>query len=192
MKKVIYIDVEKCLGCRSCEIECAVAHSATKSLLGALREEPRPLPRVQVEAAEGFVMPLQCRHCEDAPCVTVCPSGALKKLGPEQPVIFEEERCIGCMTCVLACPFGLVRPDRKHAVVKCDFCIERQEQGEEPACVTACPTGAIQVRTLDEVVKQARRKAAESVLVTFKGGQRTVEGPAEEGRKAGAEKKQEN
>lgn len=174
MKKVIYIDLEKCLGCRSCEIQCAVAHSAAKSLLGALREDPLPLPRVQVEAAEGCVMPLQCRHCEDAPCVTVCPSGALKKLGLEQPVIFEEERCIGCMTCVLACPFGLIRPDRKEAVVKCDFCIERQEQGEEPACVVACPTGSIQVRTLDEVVKEARRKTAEAVLVSFKVGKRAA------------------
>ncbi len=57
MKKVVYTDVEKCLGCRSCEIECAVAHSADKSLLGALREDPLPLPRVQVEAAEGSSYP---------------------------------------------------------------------------------------------------------------------------------------
>jgi carbon-monoxide dehydrogenase iron sulfur subunit len=170
VKRVIYVDVEKCLACRSCEIQCAVVHSVTKNLLGALREEPRPLPRVQVEAAEEMALPLQCRHCEDAPCVTVCPSGALKKLGPEQPVIFEEERCIGCMTCVLACPFGLIRPDRGHAVVKCDFCIERQEQGEEPACVAACPTGSIQVRSLDEVVRETRKRAAQSVLVTFKTG----------------------
>ena len=174
MKKVIYIDVEKCLGCRSCELQCAVAHSVSQSLLGALSEEPRPLPRVQVEAAEDMALPLQCRHCEEAPCVAVCPSGALKKLGPEQPVIFDEERCIGCMTCVLACPFGLIRPDRRHAVVKCDFCIERQEKGEEPACVAACATGAIQVLPLEEVVREARRRTAESVLVAFKGSGKTA------------------
>ena len=185
MKKVIYIDVEKCLGCRSCEVQCAVAHSAAKSLVEAVREDPLPLPRVQVEVAEDLVLPLQCRHCEEAPCVAVCPSGALKKLGPEQPVIFDDERCIGCMTCVLACPFGLIRPDRKHAVVKCDFCIERQEQGEEPACVAACPTHAIQVRTLDEVVRQARRKTAESVLVSFKAGQQA----SEEDKASGADEK---
>lgn len=179
MKKVIYIDVEKCLGCRSCELECAVAHSAAKSLLGALREEPRPRPRVQVETAEGFIVPLQCRHCEDAPCVAVCPSGALKKLGPEQPVIFQEERCIGCMTCVVACPFGLIRPDRDRSVLKCDFCIERQEEGLEPACVSACPTGAIQVRSLDEVAQEARRRTAQSLLVSFKGASPQAETSSE-------------
>jgi carbon-monoxide dehydrogenase iron sulfur subunit len=180
VKKIIYIDVEKCLACRSCEIQCAVAHSAAKSLLGALREDPLPLPRVQVEAAEDLALPLQCRHCEEAPCVTVCPGKGLRKLGPEQPVIFEQERCIGCMTCVLACPFGLIRPDRGHAVVKCDFCIERQQAGEEPACVAACPTGAIQVRALDEVVRENRKRAAESVLVAFKAGERVLKekGPA--------------
>ncbi|MCK4298015.1 MAG: hypothetical protein KAX80_00705, partial [Planctomycetes bacterium] len=86
----------------------------------------------------------------------------------------------------LACPFGLIRPDRKHAVLKCDFCIERQEQGEEPACVVACPTGAIQVRALDEVVKEARRKTAESVLVSFKVGKRATG----EDEKGGATKKE--
>jgi len=181
VKKVIYVDVEKCLACRSCEIQCAVAHSVTRNLVKALAESPLPLPRVQVESAEDMVLPLQCRHCEDAPCVAVCPAGALKKLGPEQPVIFEEERCIGCMTCVLACPFGLVRPDRKGAVVKCDFCIERQAEGQEPACVEACSTRAIQVRDLDEVVREMRKKTAESTLVSIRAGSKAgAKAPAED------------
>ena len=82
--------------------------------------------------------------------------------------------------CVLACPFGHPRynPDTK-TIIKCDFCIERQEEGLEPACVSACPTGAIQVRSLDEVAQEARRRTVQSLLVSFKGASPQAETSSE-------------
>lgn len=102
----LYLEINRCLGCRSCEIACAIEHSKSKEIFAAITEEPRPTARVRVEAVEDMAIPLQCRHCEDAPCVTICPTEALTKVGPEQPVIIFEEKCIGCKLCVMICPFG--------------------------------------------------------------------------------------
>ena len=158
---MLYVEITRCMGCHSCEVACAVAHSASKDLVGALCEEPRPASRVKVEAAGREAVPLQCRHCEDAPCVAVCPTRAIEKLGPNQPVLVREERCIGCKFCIMVCPFGVItlRRDGKVAL-KCDLCMERLEAGEEPACVAACPSGALKFLSLDEVAAMKRRSAA--------------------------------
>ena len=137
MKGSIYVELSKCLSCHSCELACALEHSKSKELAKAIYEEdPPPVARVWVEAIEGAAVPLQCRHCEDAPCVTICPCGAIEKLGPGQPVIIDQEKCTGCKFCVAACPFGVVvlRDDGKVAI-KCDLCPQRTKEGIEPACV---------------------------------------------------------
>lgn len=163
MKKgTIYVELSKCLACRSCEFACAVEHSASKDLVKALYEDPVPVPRVSLEQVEGAAVPLQCRHCEDAPCIVICPTGAIEKLGPEQAVLIHEEKCIGCKFCIAVCPFGVVslRQDGKVAL-KCDLCVQLTEQDLLPACVTACPTGALKFIAAEDLAKQKRRKAAE-------------------------------
>jgi len=164
---MLVINVERCIGCGRCKLECAVAHSQSKELETAIHETPKPKPRVMVEAVDGYSAPLQCRHCEDAPCVAVCPSGALKK-EPDGPVLFERELCIGCKQCILACPFGAITMDRdgKH-VLKCDLCVSRLELGEEPACAAACHTGALTYKTAEEVAAEKRQKTLREYLVTL-------------------------
>ena len=161
MKGSIFVQIKKCLSCHSCELACAVEHSASRDLVRAIHEDPPPAPRVRLEQVEGASIPLQCRHCEDAPCVTVCPSGAIEKLGPEQAVIIHEDKCIGCKFCIAVCPFGVVnlRSDGKVAL-KCDLCLSRTEEGLPPACVTACPSGALCFLTAEELSKLKRRTAA--------------------------------
>ncbi len=172
MKGVIVIDVEKCLACKTCEIECALAHSKSGSLSESIREHPLPQPRMRVEKAENFSIPLQCRHCEDAPCLSVCPTGAIEKMGAEGPVVIKDSLCIGCKLCILACPFGVLRMDREgKAVIKCDLCIERLERGQVPACVQSCPTHAIQYKSIDEITAEVRKKAGEDVLVVYRRGE---------------------
>jgi carbon-monoxide dehydrogenase iron sulfur subunit len=138
-----------------------------KDLATAMQETPRPKSRVVVEPIEEYSAPLQCRHCEDAPCVAVCPSGALKKNAPGYPVLFERALCIGCHQCVIACPFGVIVMDRdgKH-VLKCDLCIERLARGERPACASACHTRALTYQSAEEFTQGKRRQTARDYLVT--------------------------
>ncbi|GAH38726.1 unnamed protein product, partial [marine sediment metagenome] len=117
MKGIIVVDVEKCLGCKSCEIGCAVEHSVSKDLFKAIEEAPLPQYRVTVEAAGELSVPLQCRHCEDAPCVDICPTKAIEKLGTQEPVLIKEELCIGCKWCILVCPFGIIKLSRDGKIV---------------------------------------------------------------------------
>jgi len=151
MKQTLVVKVDRCLGCKSCEIACAVEHSNSRDLFEAVRERPAPQTRVCVVQGETFAAPLQCRQCEDAPCVAICPTHALHR-NAEAPVMLDRELCIGCMWCVVACPFGVITLDRSGgAVIKCDQCFERAERGEVPACVEACPSGALELEDLDAV-----------------------------------------
>ena len=165
MKAMVVVNVEKCLGCRSCQIACAVAHSASKDLYQALLETPAPKARVSVEQGRGLPVPVQCRHCEDAPCIAVCPTGALYREDEDSPVVIDDDRCIGCKMCIQVCPFGVISLSGEgKGVLKCDLCVERLAQGQEPACVCACPTGALRFGDVEEASRTKRRRAAEQLL----------------------------
>ena len=113
--------------------------------------------RANVSQSETFAIPLQCRQCEDAPCVSICMTKALYREGNDSPVMIDHDLCIGCKYCVIACPFGVIRIDEKaRTVIKCDQCFERLSQGELPACVTACPTSALEFKSIDEVIEEKR------------------------------------
>lgn len=169
MNKAIMIDVERCLGCRSCEIACAVAHSESGILEQAIKERPKPQKRVTVQAVGAFGVPLQCRHCKDAPCITVCPTKAIRRKQAQDPVLIEQDLCIGCAFCCFVCPFGVISiSDDGRAVTKCDFCIDRIIAGQEPACVEACPTRALRLVDEDELAASKRKLAAELVISTQK------------------------
>lgn len=165
MKRII-CDVEKCLGCRTCQIACAVEHSQSKDLSKAILESPLPGYRVMVEYVENMPVPLQCRHCEDAPCVRVCPTHCLEKEPLNGVVRAHRERCIGCTWCVLVCPFGAVRMrPADRAILKCDLCEERQAEGKGPACVDACPTKALRYRVVEEETQDKRRRVIREFLL---------------------------
>jgi carbon-monoxide dehydrogenase iron sulfur subunit len=171
MRKVIAVDIGRCLACKSCEIACAVAHSASGRLEEAAVEQPKPQKRVTVEAAGEFAVPMQCRHCEDAPCIAVCPTGAIYRHKADTPVLIEQARCIGCKYCIVVCPFGVIDAEsRGKAVVKCDFCIERSKAGKEPACVEACPTKALKLVGEKELTADKRRLAAQQLACQAYGG----------------------
>ena len=165
MKKMLVVNVEKCLGCKSCELACAVAHSSMKELNSLVGSEERPGYRVHVEAYERMAVPVHCNHCDDAPCVSACPTGAIHREEEEGPVLLDIMRCIGCKMCVQACPFGVItmRLDGK-GVLKCDLCVERLAEGQEPACVTACPTNSLVFGDEEQVNRSKRRKTAERMV----------------------------
>ncbi|RMD59271.1 MAG: 4Fe-4S dicluster domain-containing protein [Nitrospirae bacterium] len=164
--KGIFININRCTGCKSCEIACAVTHSKNKDLFSAITEFPPPRKRVYVEPVDSYAFASRCMHCKDAPCIIACPNGAMHKDEERGFVLVNEEKCMGCMMCAMVCPFGAITLDLyRGKASKCDFCIERMEVGKEPACVEACPTGALQYGELEELVRQKRRSIAYAVLI---------------------------
>lgn len=148
----IYVRPERCTGCKTCELACAVQHSESKTLFGAMTESPPPRPRLFVESAGARKMPIVCRHCDEAPCLNSCISGCLYK-DDNGYVRRKKGRCIGCWSCLMVCPFGVITRDtRQHIAVKCDRC----HKLEVPACVNACPTKALVLKEIDELPAEAR------------------------------------
>ncbi len=149
----IAIQYELCLGCHSCELACAVAHSDSKNLRGAIGETS-PAARIFVEAAPPYKLPMTCRHCKDAPCVDACSSGAMRSDGSGL-VSNAAGTCVGCWMCVMVCPYGVVRPDyRLKQAVKCNR--ECMGCAAIPACVQACPTGALTFVSGENWTKERR------------------------------------
>jgi len=165
--KVIGVHIDRCTGCKTCELYCAAERcSEAKTLLRAVQEAPLPQSRVRVEGGSGDAFPLQCRHCLQAPCLNACLTGALRRDEESGMVLIREDLCIGCWTCTAFCPYGVIypSPERKIAL-KCDRCLYM----EKPVCVDVCPTGALEVVDLAEIEKLLREKrlttAAASVSV---------------------------
>jgi carbon-monoxide dehydrogenase iron sulfur subunit len=139
--KRVYIKESVCMGCHLCEVYCQVEHSQSKDLIKAFnRGSPPPLPRVWVEERKPVSFSVMCCHCAEPPCVYACLTGALHKDPSTGIVTVDEEKCMGCWTCILVCPFGVIRQDRHRGKIsKCDLC-----QGAElPACVANCPNEAL-------------------------------------------------
>lgn len=140
--KRIYTIEDSCIGCHLCEVACITEHSQSKDPIKAFLHEPlRPISRCTVEEWDGGVVSLSttCRHCDEPDCLRACISGAIQKL--EHGVVkIDAEQCVGCWSCVMACPYGAIQRNltRKKAN-KCDLCPERQN----PACVDACPNRAL-------------------------------------------------
>ncbi|HHW28832.1 MAG TPA: 4Fe-4S dicluster domain-containing protein [Syntrophomonadaceae bacterium] len=158
--KEVQVDVGRCIGCKSCEIACAVEHSTSKELFGAIFEATPPRKRIFVQDAGEKCVPVNCRHCEEAFCVRVCPTGAMYRKGAL--VLHKRNLCIGCGFCELACPFGAItRSPGSKLVTKCDLCPDRNI----PACVSACPTNALSFITPEEAQRKKRRTLAEQMCL---------------------------
>ena len=139
--KRIYVNEKWCLGCHLCEYECAFANSGMTDMVKALKGKEIH-PRIRVEdGADGIHFAVNCRHCTGSICVSSCIAGALSK-SPEGMVVIDKDKCVGCYTCVLVCPFGAIMPDGTgHAAQKCELCTKNL--CGEPNCVKHCPNQAI-------------------------------------------------
>lgn len=137
----ILVKPEVCMGCHLCEVWCTVAHSQSKNIIKAfLHEKTKPLPRVVVEERPPVTFPLQCRHCNEPDCVSACISGALYKDPESGRVIHDKNKCVGCYSCVLTCPYGNIFIDNENRkVIKCDLC----DGLDAPYCVSHCPNEAL-------------------------------------------------
>jgi Fe-S-cluster-containing dehydrogenase component/formate-dependent nitrite reductase membrane component NrfD len=157
------IDQRKCIGCHACTVACKEENRVP---LGAFRTWVKYVERGRYPHTRRYFAVLRCNHCDDAPCVTICPTVALYRRA-DGIVDFDGARCIGCKSCMQACPYDAlyIDPDTGTAA-KCHYCAHRVEVGLEPACVIVCPEQAIIAGDLDDpATRIARLVATEQVQV---------------------------
>ena len=134
----VYVNEQWCLGCHLCEYNCAFANSGQTNIVKALKGKSI-FPRIHVEGEDKITFAVSCRHCEDPMCVKSCISGALSK--KDGTVCIDRNKCVGCLTCILVCPYGAMSQDANGAIQKCELCMGNT--CGEPACVKGCPNKAI-------------------------------------------------
>jgi tetrathionate reductase subunit B len=135
-KYAMLIDTNRCTCCHGCTIACLSENNVPD---GNYRCWVKKISKGRYPDTSFHFLPRLCNHCEDAPCLNLCPTGATFRTGEDGVVHVNREVCIGCRVCIDACPYGarFFNPITRTAD-KCDFCYHRITQGIAPACVTAC------------------------------------------------------
>ncbi|MDK6028582.1 4Fe-4S binding protein [Ignisphaera sp. 4213-co] len=146
-----WIDYGKCIGCGICSSVCEFIHEGT------------PYIRLY-DVGGGLIKPISCFHCAKAPCVEVCPTKAMRR-DESGAVYVDVSRCIGCMACLYACPYGIPELDVvTKTSMKCDLCRKLRGEGLEPACSVMCPTKAIVISTPQFVFDEAKKRALAKII----------------------------
>ncbi len=179
MRYGMVIDLKKCFGCRSCMVACKAENFTPPGVFftRVLVQEVGKYP----EARMLFV-PVQCNHCKEPPCASVCPTGATIQ-GEDGIVTIDANKCIGCRYCMMACPYRVrfylskkrtyhesptpheafgqkARDYQERTVIKCDFCAHRVRDGRDPACVATCVSRARYFGDLDDPESEVSRLIA--------------------------------
>ena len=167
-KYYLFQDQKKCIGCMACVVACKSRQQ--------LPPGPKPCMVVTVGPKNAGSAPrtaftfMPCFHCENPWCVAACPTGAMSRRAEDGIVSVNPELCVGCKACIAACPWGAPQwhPANRKAV-KCDYCHDRLEANEKPACVTVCPTRCLHFGEPDEIPEIRRIRHAQAMAGDFEG-----------------------
>ncbi|CAI09328.1 sulfate reduction electron transfer complex DsrMKJOP subunit DsrO [Aromatoleum aromaticum] len=175
MRWGMVIDLKRCIACYGCQLACKAENGTPPGVFFArlLKHEEGQFPTVR-----QLFLPVLCNHCEDPPCVEVCPTGASFKCD-DGIVDIDPDKCVGCRTCMMACPYGnryfndkpqhyfpqgstpfeekRTARHQTDVVMKCNFCRDRVKAGKQPACVANCPTVARYFGDLDDPNSEVSR-----------------------------------
>src|SRR2546421_5814878 len=175
-----YTDTTVCIGCKACEVACKEwnqlpsTNGGVNTLSGDSYDNTRRLDGTHwrhVKFIEQFtedrkdgrwlLMSDVCKHCVHAPCLEVCPTGAITRTEFDT-VVIQQPACNGCRDCISACPFGVIHMSESKGIAqKCTFCYDRLQQGLPPACAQACPTQSIRFGTRVQLLKEAQARVAQ-------------------------------
>ena len=165
---ILHHDEASCIGCQACEVHCK-----TNKNLGP---GPVPCQIISIGPIDVGGQPrmrivfMPCFHCEDPWCVRACPTGAMQKREKDGIVFVEHSLCVGCKTCIAACPWGTPQWDPvTRKVVKCDYCKDRLDVGLQPACVTKCVTGCLSFGVANELPDPRRERYARFIVAESQG-----------------------
>lgn len=152
MAKMLSVDLTKCTGCRECELACSYKHhnefNPAKSNI-----------QVSIYTDDAFYLPMVCTQCDKPFCAAVCPTNAISasEVNGAYVVLVDDQKCVGCKMCTIACPFGAIRYMSDGHVQKCDLC------GGEPECVAFCGPKAIEFKEIELTGGRKSRAYAEKL-----------------------------
>jgi len=153
------LDSDSCIGCHACTVACKSEHDVP---IGVNRTWVKYIETGAFPNVNRHFSVMRCNHCDDAPCISICPTNALFRAA-NGVVDFDDSNCIGCKGCMNACPYDAIYINpATNTANKCNFCNHRIEQGLEPSCVVVCPTHAIKVADLDDPTDETTRIIARS------------------------------
>jgi len=147
------VDEKLCVTCNACVVACKSENGVPAGAVRCwtLQAERGTFPNLSLETRSE-----RCNHCENAPCVNACPTGASHH-EPGGIVAVAKGRCVGCKACIAACPYEVRYIHPEGYVDKCSFCTHRTREGKDPACVAICPTGALAFGDLDDPHSEVAR-----------------------------------
>lgn len=173
------VDLKRCVGCQSCTVACKAENGTPPGVFWTrvISKEEGAYP-----FAYTVFMPLRCNHCSEPPCVPVCPTGASHKRRKDGIVLVDQDLCVGCHSCVVACPYqarsipesdhgyygrektpyedATYRKWRPGAAQKCTLCVHRIDKGLSPACIETCPTKALVFGDVNDPASEISRLIA--------------------------------
>jgi len=162
MRLGFLLNQETCIGCHACTVACKSEHGVP---LGGFRTWVKHIEKGTFPDVRRHFSVMRCNHCDDAPCIPICPTNALFRR-PDGVVDFDSAACIGCKSCMQACPYDALYIDpESNTAAKCNFCAHRIDAGLEPACVIVCPVQAIGVGDLDDPNSSLSKLAANGAAV---------------------------
>ncbi|MBW2609313.1 MAG: 4Fe-4S dicluster domain-containing protein [Deltaproteobacteria bacterium] len=172
-RKSVFRDPDLCVNCKACVIACKVKHMWPPYNTTGAMAEPEGVNLLQVyqygpeismdgKVHQPFVS-IACMHCEDAPCIKVCPSTAISKDPETRITLVDGDRCIGCKACLWVCPYGAPSYNDDGKMVLCNLCIDRLREGKKTACEAACPASAIYISSPEDISKLRSRIAVERI-----------------------------
>ena len=170
MQYAFYFDPSRCIECFAFEVACQAENDLRPfAEEDPLASGPKFREVVEVIDEQSHHHPVQyismsCMHCGSPNCLTVCPTGAIYRDDERGLILVDQRKCIGCRYCSWACEFGAPQYDSKGLMFKCDMCVDRLDEGLEPACVQHCCGGAIKAGPVDELESDVRKRISRRLV----------------------------